>query len=94
MPEEPTSPDVDAERNTQLAVARLRRELQLEGQESKDAEVIELMIAAFLARLPTGTALMLERRILCLADAAEELGPDATPRQIVERGIELENRPS
>jgi hypothetical protein len=94
VPKEQTSPEADAVRGAQAAVARLRRALQLKGQESDDAEVIEEIIAAFVARLPAGTAVMLERSFQCLAVAAEELGPQATPRQIVDRGIELEDRPS
>jgi len=73
-------------------VARLRRALQLTGQEAADAEVIQTLVTAFMDYLPIEKALSLERRIGCLADAAEELGPAATAQQIVERANQLERR--
>jgi hypothetical protein len=85
--------DHDKWGGTGPAITRLRRALRQSGQEAKDAEIIELLINAFVERLPAGQALLLDRRFTCVAQAAESLPSDATPHQIVELAVELERRP-
>ncbi|THD64168.1 hypothetical protein [Phenylobacterium sp.] len=74
------------------AFARLRRAV-----ESTDPEVesfVERFGLAYMATLTPGEALRWERMITQLAQAAEELGYDATAEEIDRRAQELEKRPT
>jgi len=73
------------------AFSRLRRAI-----ESTDPEVevfVESLALAYMAALPPGEALRWERLITRVAQAAEELGYDASPEAILERARELAKRP-
>jgi hypothetical protein len=74
------------------AFARLRRAV-----ETTDPEVealVELIGPALFDLLPEAQVLMLERTIVQFAQAAEELGADASPDDIRRRAHELAARPT
>lgn len=74
------------------AMARLRRAV-----ESTDDEVetfVELMGVALMENLPEAEALRFERLLTLMAQAAEELGYEATAEQIRDRARELAKRPN
>lgn len=72
-------------------LARLRRSL-----ESTDAQVeafAERLGSSFMAQLSDSEAARFEHILTNLAQAAEELGYDATTEQIMARSRELRDRP-
>jgi len=78
--------------HARASLARLRRALEMQGDEARAAEFTELVFAAWLEQLPAGEGLILERLIAALADAAEELGPEAEVRAIVRAGLKRERQ--
>jgi len=74
------------------AMARLRRAV-----ESTDPEVetfVESLGVAIMETMSEADALRFERLLTLMAQAAEELGYDATPEMIRDRARELARRPN
>jgi hypothetical protein len=74
------------------AMARLRRALG--GTDAEVEAFVEVLGLSFMASLPEGEALRFERQVTFTAQAAEDLGDDATPEQIRDRARELAKRPN
>jgi hypothetical protein len=75
------------------AVTRLGRAVRAPGQDHGLGRVMELLVDTWLNRLPKDHALALERRITALAEAAEELGAEASVAQIVDGADQRARRP-
>jgi hypothetical protein len=72
-------------------VARLKRATSSDDPEMDD--FAELFGRTIFASMPEPRALMFERHMTYVAQAAEELGPDATAAEIVRHAKRLSARP-
>lgn len=72
------------------ALARLRGVFD-DGDEPP-AQLAQNILEAYAERLEPDQALLLERWMTCVASAAEELGQDADPSEILARAHEIEAR--
>ena len=72
-------------------VARLKRATA--GDDPEMDDFAELFGRAMFASMPEPRALMFERHMTFVAQAAEELGPDATAAEIVRLAMNLSSRP-
>jgi len=75
--------------NDTRIVERLRRALAHEGEDLEMTQLAALGMQDLLERLEPERAAMLERYLTRMAQAAEELGPDAEVEAIAARAREI-----
>lgn len=73
-------------------ITRLFRAVSSDADDAAETSAARSIIDRFVACLPLGLKLKFERRLLSLAQAAEELPNDATPLEIDARAAEIRRR--